>query len=204
MARAWIGPVAARPVRGRSRPPDDLRGAEMKRVIVIGQPAAEGTLSCLAFARMLSARLGVRHLPLIDDLPPEVDAALKAHDQWIVTEPAGRFSEAVFRRADHLVWLHFSPLEFVRDWLARAADALRPQHGEAIATLARARLDDVREAFSHLMAAPQMYRLLQHPALAHLQVHELRNRRQAEFWLMNQRRSSGLALPPSDGLAGRA
>ena len=66
----------------------------MKRVIVIGQPAAEGALSCLAFARMLSARLGVRHLPLIDDLPPEVDAALKAHDQWIVTEPAGRFSEA--------------------------------------------------------------------------------------------------------------
>jgi hypothetical protein len=166
----------------------------MKRVIVIGQPGADSALSCLAFARSLSARLGLRHLPLLDRLPDDVHAALHAHDQWIVTEPAGRFTESLFRRAEHVVWLHFSPVDFVRDWLGRAGDALRPR---ADRSPARADWADVREAFAHLMLAPQMYRLLAHPALAHLQVHELRNRRQAEFWLMNQRRRSGLRHEPA-------
>jgi len=176
----------------------------MKRVIVIGQPGADGALSCQGFARMLSARLGVRHMSLLSEVPPEVSAALQAHDQWIVTEPAGRSTESLFRRADHVVWLHFSPVDFVRDWLARAADALRASRGEAMARATRARLDDITEAFAHLLMAPRMYELLRHPALAHLHVHELRNRRQAEFWLMNQRRRSGLAAPPSDGVAGPA
>jgi hypothetical protein len=171
----------------------------MKRVIVIGQAGTDNELSCLAFARTLSARLGVRHLPLVADVPPEVDAALHAHDQWIVTEPVGRFTETLFRRAEHLVWLHFSPLDFIRDWLGRAADALRPVPGALVAAGARAGWDDVRDAFSHLMMAPQMYQMLRHPALAHLEVHELRNRRQAEFWLMNQRRGSGLRERASDG-----
>lgn len=161
----------------------------MKRVIVIGQPSSESSLSCLSFARTLSARLGVRHLPLMGGVPPEVDAALRAHDQWIVTEPAGRFSEALFRQADHLVWLHFSPLDFIADWLGRAADLLARRPA---ATMARATWDDVREAFAQLLLAPRMYQLLQHPALAHLEVHELRNRRQAAYWLMRQRRRSGL------------
>ena len=162
----------------------------MKRVIVIGQQGADGVLGCLSFAHMLSARLGVRHLPVSNGVPPEVKAALDTHDQWIVSEPAGRFTETLFRRAEHLVWLHFSPLDFVRDWVGRAADALRPQPDAGPGT--RARWDDIREAFAQLMLAPGMYRLLAHPALAHLQVHELRNRRQAEFWLMSQRRRSGL------------
>jgi hypothetical protein len=171
----------------------------MKRVIVIGQPGADGALSCLAFARALSARLGLRHLALLDRLPDDVHAALHAHDQWIVTEPAGRFTESVFRRAEHVVWLHFSPLDFLRDWIGRAGDALRAHRPDRTA---RARWADVREAFSHLMQAPQMYRLLAHPALAHLQVHELRNQRQAEYWLMRQRRRSGLQREPSaDGTA---
>jgi hypothetical protein len=170
----------------------DSEEASMKRVIVIGQAGSDGHLSCLAFARMLSARLGVRHMALLADVPPEVDAAVRAHDQWIVTEPAGRFTEALFRRAEHLVWLHFSPADFIRDWLGRAADALRTRAENAAAPAARATWDDVCEAFSHLMMAPQMYQMLRHPALAHLEVHELRNRRQAEFWLMNQRRRSGL------------
>ena len=171
----------------------------MKRVIVIGQPGADSALSCLAFARALSARLGLRHVPLLDRLAEDVHAALQAHDQWIVTEPAGRFTESLFRRAEHVVWLHFSPLDFARDWLARTGDALRPR---AAHRPPRARWADVREAFAHLMMAPHMYRLLAHPALAHLQVHELRNRRQAEFWLMSRRRGSGLRTEPAaDGTA---
>jgi hypothetical protein len=180
------------------------RGDAMKRVIVIGQPGADGALSCLSFARMLSTRLGVRHLPLLQDLPPEVRDALHTHDQWIVTEPAGRFTESLFRHAEHVVWLHFSPIDYVRDWLARAADALRQFKGAEITASGRARWDDICAAFDHLLMAPSMYRMLQHPALAHLQVHELRTRRQAEFWLMSQRRRSGLrtATPSGDRTAG--
>jgi len=176
----------------------------MKRVIVIGQPRSEGALSCPAFARMLSMRLGVRHLSLLHDAPPEVHAALDAQDQWIVSEPAGRFTESLFRRADNVVWLHFSPADFLRDWLARAGDALRRHRSEAADSAgARARWIDIGEAFAHLMMAPSMYRMLQHPALSHLQVHELRNRRQAEYWLMSQRRRSGLRGPArSADLAG--
>lgn len=167
----------------------------MNRIVVVGQPGPQGRLCPLEFARVLSIRLGVRHWPVVQGVPTEVHDALQAHEQWIASEPAGRFSEALFRRADTVVWLHFSPLDYLRDWSARLSDALRRGTREAL-TEGRARWLDVRGSFSHLMAAPQMYALLQHPALAHVTLHELRNPRQAQFWLMSQRRRSGLRAGP--------
>jgi hypothetical protein len=167
----------------------------MNRIVVVGQPGPQGRLCPLSFARSLSARLGVRHWPVVHELPGEVRDALQTHEQWIASEAAGRFSEALFRRADAVVWLHFSPMDYLRDWSARLADALRRPSDErdaASATGARAAWRDVRESLSMLMQAPAMYALLQHPALAHVAWHELRSPRQAEFWLMSQRRRSGL------------
>ena len=176
----------------------------MNRVVVIGQQQTPGQLSCLEFARMLSMRLGLRHLALGQDAPAEVQAALHAHDQWIASEPAGRFTEAAFRHADTVVWLHFSPLDYARDWLARAGDLLRRRGHEVAARVERATWHDLRASFETLMQAPAMYRMLGHPALAHLRVHELRDRRRAEFWLMSQRRRSGLRPSASVSAAASA
>ncbi len=182
----------------------------MNRVVVIGQARLPGRLCLLEFARTLSVRLGVRHWALAADagdapapLADEVARALSTHEQWIVAEPAGRFSEAVFRRADTVVWLHYSPWDVIRDMAGRVGDAMPQAAPSAAAAVPRAGLQDVRDAFSLLMQAPSMYRLLEHPALAHLSVHELRSPRQATFWLMSQRRRSGLRSgPPAQAAVG--
>jgi hypothetical protein len=162
----------------------------MRRIVVVGQPAAaSGPLCFREFARALALRLGAHQVTR--DSPPTV-----LHDEaWVGAEPAGVFTERLFRQADTIVWLHFSPLAFMRDWAARARDLLRAaarRHGLQPAA-PRATWGDIRTAFDYLMIAPEMVALMQHPALAHARVIELRSPRQADFWLMMQRRRSGLA-----------
>lgn len=153
----------------------------MNRVLVVGQPGDKGPLSFSTFAESLSRRMGVPRLS------HRCDHAA-THPDWIAAEPAGLFSEPLFRRADTVVWLHFSPLPYVQDWLGRSGDALRSALTGRSGLVARAGWLDVVGAFRTLMMAPEMYSLFGHPALAHVRLVELRSPRQAQFWLMTQRR----------------
>lgn len=154
----------------------------MPRVLVVGQPGAAGPLPCTDFAEMLSHRLGIPPLPLMQ----RAEAPEKA--DWIAAEPAGQFTEPLFRKAETVVWLHFSPLPYVGDWFAHHWERLKAMTMAGSCAAARATWDDVVTSFHYLMRAPEMYELFGHPALAHVRVIELRTPRQAEFWLMTQRR----------------
>jgi hypothetical protein len=173
----------------------------MRRVVVVGQPAPQGFLCFREFGRMLALRLGAHHVT------HESPATVLREEAWVSSERAGVFTESLFRQADTVVWLHFSPVAFVRDWAARAVDLLRqfatslrrhPGVAKQGRTL-RASWRDVKTSYDYLMVAPQMYALMRHPALAHARVIELRSPRQAEFWLLMQRRRSGLSLTTDAG-----
>jgi len=152
----------------------------MPRVLVVGQPGETGPLPCASFAEQLAQRLGIPPLARRDEAPATAD--------WIAAEPAGDFSEPLFRHVETVVWLHFSPVPYLRDWFARQRTRLGALLNLGTRRAAGARWDDVVTAFRYLMRAPDMYELFRHPALAHVKVIELRNPRQAEFWLMSQRR----------------
>lgn len=153
----------------------------MPRVLVVGQPGNGGPLPCSRFAESLARRLGLPRLRLVQRTEPVEEP------NWIAAEEAGTFSEPLFREADTVVWLHFSPLPYLRDWFGRGLDAvtaLATGHGRETA---RAGWNDVLTAFHYLMIAPDMYSLFGHAALAHVKVIELRTPRQAQFWLLAQR-----------------
>jgi len=171
----------------------------MRRIVVVGQPAPP-PLCFHEFARSLALRLGAHQVTR------ETSATLMQAEAWVGSERVGVFTESLFRQADTIVWLHFSPLAFLRDWSARTADALRgivagfrrtSTSGQV--RVLRASWNDVKRSYDHLMIAPQMYALMGHPALAHARVIELRSPRQAAFWLMTQRRRSGVSLRPGAG-----
>lgn len=152
----------------------------MPRVLVVGQDGEAGPLPCSEFAEILSQRLGVPPLPMMRraEAPEEPD--------WIATDPAGAFTEPLFRKAETVVWLHFSPLPYLRDWLAHQWQRVKEFPDLQQRAAARARWADVVTAFRYLVRAHDMYELFRHPALAHVRVIELRTPRQAEFWLMTQ------------------
>lgn len=152
----------------------------MPRVLVVGQPGVTGPLPCESFAQQLAQRLGVPPLTEAERAP--------AAEHWIAAEPAGQFSESLFRHAETVVWLHFSPLPYFSDWIERQRVRLGALINPRARRVASARWDDVVTAFRYLMRAPEMYALFNHPALAHVKVIELRNPRQAEYWLMTQKR----------------
>lgn len=155
----------------------------MRRVVVVGQPAPGGSLCFREFARALALRLGARPLPTT-----VADRSEHAEHTWVATEPAGLFSEEIFRHADTVVWLHFTPLPFLKDWLARVRDAATLKWLVSRETTVRSTWRHVMASFDYLRVAPHMYQLFGHPALAHIRLVELRSPQQAEFWLMTQRR----------------
>jgi len=172
----------------------------MRRIVVVGQTAPSGALCFREFARALALRLGAYQVSR------ESPATVIREEAWVGAEPAGVFSEALLREADTIVWLHFSPIAFLRDWSARTADSmrdvvarLRRSHAFRQERVLRASWSDVKRSFDQLLIAPQMYALMGHPALAHARVVELRTPRQAEFWLLTQRRRSGLTVAPGAG-----
>lgn len=159
----------------------------MARVIVVGHPTPQGPLPCAEFAQMLASRLGVQHLPFAARMPAErVLPADATH--WVVSEPAGAFTEHVFRQADVVVWLHFSPGAFLHDWLAALRDRVARFAGAVAGYGRRAHWRDVLTSIGYCLVAREMYRLFAHPALAHVRVVELRTPGEAEFWLLAQRR----------------
>jgi hypothetical protein len=177
--------VVPRRLGDRARAVQNGREREklMPRVLVVGQPGETGPLSCDAFAEQLAQRLGIPPLTQREQA--------RASDHWIAAEPAGQFSEPLFRHVETVVWLHFSPLPYLRDWFERQRSRLGALIDPQTRRAAGARWDDVVTAFRYLMRAPDLYELFRHPALAHVKVIELRNPRQAEFWLMAQRRRVG-------------
>jgi hypothetical protein len=154
----------------------------MPRVVVVGQPGEAGPLPCSNFVEMLSRRLDI---PALTAAAP---AEVAEQADWIAAEAAGTFSEPLFRKAETVVWLHFSPLPYLADWFAHQRERLKAFASEQRRAAARARWGDVATAFRYLVIAPEMYELFSHPALAHVQVVELRSPREAEFWLMTQKR----------------
>ena len=154
----------------------------MPRVLVVGQAGEAGPLPCAEFAEMLSQRLGVPPLPL------DGDAGTPEQPDWIASEPAGAFSEPLFRKAETVIWLHFSPLPYLGDWIEHQLERITAFITPRQRAAARARWDDVLTAFGYLLRARDMYSLFRHPALAHVRVIELRTPREAEFWLMAHQR----------------
>jgi hypothetical protein len=159
----------------------------MARVVVVGHPAEQGPLPCTHFGDRLAQRLGALHLPFTHRAPTDRHLPADA-ERWVVSEPAGVFTEPVFRRAHTVVWLHFSPLTFARDWLQQlreqARRALRNAAGPSTGTSWR----DITTALGYRLAATQLQSLFNHPALAHLKVLEFKTPEQAEFWLLMQKR----------------
>jgi len=153
----------------------------MPRVLVVGQTEAAGPLPCAEFAEMLSQRLGVPPLPTTHgaEAPDQAD--------WIATDPAGAFTEPLFRKAETVVWLHFSPLPYFADWIDHLWQRILAFPDPDQRAAMRARWNDVATAFWYFTRAHHMYDLFRHPALAHVRVVELRTPREAAFWLMTQR-----------------
>jgi hypothetical protein len=132
---------------------------------------------------MLSQRLGVPPLPVTR--PADQDPQ---QDDWVATDPAGVFTEPLFRKAETVVWLHFSPLPYLADWLAHRWEQMKALSDAEHRAAVRSRWGDVLTAFGHLLRTQDMYELFHHPALAHVRLVELRSPREAEFWLLTQRR----------------
>lgn len=155
----------------------------MRRVVVIGQPGQRGPLSVAEFAQLLARRLGAAQLQCTTSAGTRFLESSDAESEiWVTGEAAGVFNEQIFRRADTIVWLNFSPLAFLRDWISR----WRALHARAEAQPppgSRAALYDIVVALARFAFAPQVYRLMRHPALAHASLHELRTPEQARFWL---------------------
>ncbi|HEU0199120.1 MAG TPA: hypothetical protein VFR86_01670 [Burkholderiaceae bacterium] len=164
----------------------------MARVVVVGHPTLQGPLPCAEFAQMLASRLGVQHLPFALRDPAERVFPDEA-THWVVSEPAGAFTEHVFRQADVVVWLHFSPTTFLSHWIGALRGQLARFARAAAGYAHRADWRDIVTALGYRMVAGDMYRLFAHPALAHVRVVELRTPGEAEFWLLAQRRAAGHA-----------
>lgn len=176
----------------------------MRRVVIVGQSLPGSALCFRAFGRSLALRLGA-HVASHDS-----PRAVLEDEAWVGAEPVGVFSESLFRRADTIVWLHFSPIAVLADTAGRLADLIKSSRwmprrrklAPAADLVRRASWQDVRNAHGLLMLAPQLYQLFAHPALAHARVVELRTPRQADLWLMLQRRRSGFSAPPVQQAAG--
>ena len=154
----------------------------MPRVLVVGQASETGPLPCSEFVEKLSQRLGVPRLP---------ESSHEAPEHWIATEPAGAFTEPLFRRAETVVWLNYSPIAYLVDWLGHQWERIKSLADAEHRAAARAGWNDVVTAYEHLLRSEHMYELFCHPALAHVKVIELRTPRQAQFWLMTQYRRRG-------------
>jgi hypothetical protein len=133
----------------------------MKRIVILGSTSESVPLSCSEFADELANGL---QLPRIAANQPAL-----GEQGWIATETDPVELERVLREADTAIWLHYTPLEVLRAAGRRVRGPLA-----LLRTLGLA------------LFAPNIHRLLREPALAHVQFHELRNPRQAAFWLRAQ------------------
>ena len=150
----------------------------MKRVVVLSQPGAFGSISCLRVASRLAARL---ELPCIaaseDGLAGPGGAA-----GWVATAAVGTVSRALLHAADTVIWLHYSPAAISQAW----SRGLRTKLAHTTFAGRAPRLSDIRDSLLHMIRTPQLHQLLCQSEFAHLHVFLLRNPDQTDFWLRAQ------------------
>jgi hypothetical protein len=152
----------------------------MRNVLVIGVPSDRGPLSANAFARTISNRLGLH--ALVSDLAAvELRQRALAH---AATDGGFDHSYATpSTRVDAIIWLHFSPRLYFRDWLAGWLD--RALHGTDGRTRqrTRAKLADFFGACLALLVAGPSEPEYQSAVTADTRVVELRTPAEASFWI---------------------
>jgi len=156
----------------------------MMRIVVLGQPGASGAAWSHCTAVRLAQRLGVPCITASDSPP-----ALSKEHGWVATAAVGALFSAVLQVADTAVWLHYSPRAVARAW---ARGLLRAKLDAAALPGQSPRLADVRDSLLHMAWTSHVHRLLSTPALAHLQIFQLRSPSETDFWLRVQEHR----LPP--------
>jgi hypothetical protein len=167
----------------------------MKRVVIVGQSGTRGPLSCERFSDLLSTRLGLR----AETLEPQVlPVGLRvAYAQDMRPHAPHQARAHALALADTIVWLHFSPLPYLRDWLTGVLERVHVAFFQsslrqvpAIATsscaASRATSVDVAEAVARMTLPPELNvrRLrIERPSLS---VIELRTPGEAFYWLRMQ------------------
>jgi len=159
----------------------------MKRIVVFCQPGDFGRRCSAWVAERLAGHLGLPVIAPVDTggslQPPSAD--------WIAISAAGAVPETLLRRADTVIWLHYSPLTVAREWLRALREGFRA------AAYARPGLADIVGGLLHMAWTPHVHQLLQRPSLAHLHVFHLRNSREADFWLRTQRHRLAAGSAPA-------
>jgi hypothetical protein len=155
----------------------------MMRIVVLSQPGPLGAAWSRCAAVRLAQQLGVPCITAPDSSPD-----LNKEQGWVATATIGALFSAMFHVADTAVWLHYSPRAVARAW----ARGLRSRLGAAALPGQSPRLADVRDSFLHMAWTPHVHRLLCTPALAHLQIFQLRSPSETDFWLRVQEHR----LPP--------
>lgn len=154
----------------------------MRRVAVISPDSSSGVLNTAAFVRQLSERLGVEAFAL--PAQPGFDFAVANAPYAMATPDRGGGSPVVHVDADTVIWLHFPPGLYLRDWFAGCLDVLlngargvrRRAERASLATALRALVMRRRE-----LRADQIDSLRRHVRLI-----ELTSPAQVRFWLKLQ------------------
>lgn len=154
----------------------------MRRIAVIGPDSSSGVLNTGAFVRQLAERLGVEAFALPAQPGFEFAAAIAPYA--LATPDRGGAAPVVQVDADTVIWLHFGPGLYLRDWVAGWFDVLlngargarRRAQRASLGTALRALVTGRRE-----LRPDQIDNLRRHVRLI-----ELTSPAQVRFWLKLQ------------------
>ncbi len=154
----------------------------MRRVAVIGPDSSSGVLNVGAFVRQLAERLELEAFAL--PTQPGFEFAAADAPYALATPDRASAAPVVHVDADTVIWLHFSPGLYLRDWVAGWFDALL---NGAAGARRRAHRASLGTALRALVMRRRDLRPEQIDGLrSHVRLIELNTPAQARFWLKLQ------------------
>lgn len=165
----------------------DFPGVSMRRVAVIGPNPPCGSLSSERFVELLSQRLGLDAFSL-RPAQKMAFATGAAGQVPVAARSAGNLFNIARTHveADTLIWLHFSPRAYLRDWLAGWLDSLLNGAAGARRRASRARLIDLARSCASILQPGEVNRRLTKALQPQLLLVELCSPEQAFFWIQMQ------------------
>jgi len=158
----------------------------MRRVAVIGPNPPCGSLSGDQFVELLSQRLGLDAFSL--QLAPGMAFAAGAAGQVPLNARSANLFDPPRAHvgADTLIWLHFSPRAYFRDWVAGWFDRLLNGTAGARRSASRARLIDLVRCCASILLLGEVNRRQIEALQPQRLLVELCSPEQAFFWVQMQ------------------